>query len=84
MLFLSLGFIAGVLIGSIILIAMEKRNNNIKEGTPSASYNIDYTAALEEELRDLRFHGYIDINEQMFNIAASRLNSVVEKQQNCV
>ena len=84
MFYVGLTILMITVFGSGVFTGYMLAQQHNKEGTPSASYNIDYTAALEEELRDLRFHGYIDINEQMFNIAASRLNSVVEKQQNCV
>ena len=49
---------------------------------PTAS-NIDYTAALENELYRLYEQEFVDIDEDNINEVATRLNSVVKAQQNC-
>ncbi|MDD5006597.1 MAG: hypothetical protein PHS93_09915 [Candidatus Omnitrophica bacterium] len=46
--------------------------------------NIDYTAALEDELRKCFYGAVVMFREYNFHEIATRLNSVVKAQQNCV
>jgi len=53
------------------------------ESAPSASANIDYTAALEEELMDFFGTGPLDIIKNLnLSKLATRLNSAVKALQN--
>lgn len=65
-----------------IVTAIGEHAAKNKESAPSAVHNIDYTAALEDELHRLYEQEFIDIEEEYFDEVATRLNSVVKAQQN--
>ena len=53
------------------------------ETAPSASYNGDYTAALETELKQMFGEDTFSFSDAIIHYLAERLNSAVKAQQNC-